>query len=241
MSRGHLLGWPCACSNAKESIRRGEGRGYRVQSPTVEDIIQAVEVRGHLEGLAARLTAQSPGRSDHLPGMALAIKTIDTAIDELACHGGLDEAVIRRAQGANKVFHSAILSACGNDYVGYTCKQISHLPMLGRRINGFRSYRRGHTRSLRTRAVQASTGKRAASGDIRGHRKRGSGARRGNDARAFAHNDRIHPDLRKAGRKPDRRRPGRILGIRAPSINPLRRCMRERPHLGVTGPLHPIG
>lgn len=111
-------------------IRRGEGRGYRVQSPTVEDIIQAVEVRGHLEGLAARLTAQSPGRIDHLPGMALAIETIDTAIDELACRGGLDEAVIRRAQAANKVFHSAILSACGNDYVGYTCKQISHLPML---------------------------------------------------------------------------------------------------------------
>ncbi|MYA89230.1 MAG: GntR family transcriptional regulator, partial [Boseongicola sp. SB0662_bin_57] len=30
-------------------IRRGEGRGYMVQSPTVEDILQAVEVRGHLE------------------------------------------------------------------------------------------------------------------------------------------------------------------------------------------------
>ncbi len=111
-------------------IRRGEGRGYRVQSPTVQDILQAVEVRGHLEGLAARLMAQNPSRANHLPEMALAIEGINAAIDELTSLGGLDEAVIRRAQAANKVFHTEILSACGNDYVGYTCKQISHLPML---------------------------------------------------------------------------------------------------------------
>lgn len=111
-------------------IRRGEGRGYRVQSPTVEDILQAVEVRGHLESLAARLMAQRRGRADHLPKMALAIERIDAAIGELASLGGLDESVVRRAQAANKVFHTTILSACANDYVGYTCEQISHLPML---------------------------------------------------------------------------------------------------------------
>ena len=48
-------------------IRRGEGRGYRVQSPTVEDILQAVEVRGHLESLAARLFAQRADRTNFLP------------------------------------------------------------------------------------------------------------------------------------------------------------------------------
>ena len=112
------------------AIRRGEGRGYRIQSPTVEGILQAVEVRGHLEGLGARLMAQNPGRAGHLPDMARAIGMIDAAIEDLAGLGGLEEAVIRRAQAANKAFHSAILSACGNDYVGYTCDQISHLPML---------------------------------------------------------------------------------------------------------------
>ena len=111
-------------------IHRGEGRGYRVQSPTVEDILQAVEVRGHLESLAARLMAQNADRTGHLPEMALAIQKIDGAINELAMIGSLDETVIRRAQAANKAFHTAILFACGNDFVGYTCKQISHLPML---------------------------------------------------------------------------------------------------------------
>ena len=39
-------------------IRRSEGRGYFVNSPTVGDIMQAGQVRGHLEALAARLMSQ---------------------------------------------------------------------------------------------------------------------------------------------------------------------------------------
>ena len=111
-------------------IRRGEGRGYMVQSPTVADIIQAVEVRGHLESLAARLMAQSEDRFEYLSEMADAIDTIEEAIVDLERAGGLDDKIVRQAQGANKIFHSTILDACGNSYVGYTCQQISHLPML---------------------------------------------------------------------------------------------------------------
>ena len=111
-------------------IRRGEGRGYLVQSPTVEAILQAVEVRGHLESLAARLMAQNPDRFDFLPDMTSAIDTLESAIDDLVKLGELNENVTLRAQSANKTFHSAILSGCGNSYVKYTCEQISHLPML---------------------------------------------------------------------------------------------------------------
>ena len=111
-------------------IRRGEGRGYLVQSPTVDDILQAVEVRGHLESLAARLMAQNPDRARHLADMARAIEQIDTSIGELERLGELNDAVTRNAQAANKLFHTTILNSCGNDYVAYTCNQISHLPML---------------------------------------------------------------------------------------------------------------
>lgn len=111
-------------------IRRGEGRGYLVQSPTLDDIMKAVEVRGHLESLAARLMAQNPSRSDFLPEMSQAIDLLEGAIDDLAARGDLDETTTRRAQAANKVFHSAILAGCGNSYVQYACEQISHLPML---------------------------------------------------------------------------------------------------------------
>ncbi len=111
-------------------IRRGEGRGYLVQSPTVEGILQAVEVRGHLESLAARLMAQNPDRANHLTDMDRAIDVGAEAIEKLTKVGSFDGAVIREAQSANKIFHSTILAGCGNDYVGYTCEQISHLPML---------------------------------------------------------------------------------------------------------------
>lgn len=107
-------------------IRRGEGRGYTVVSPTVEEILQAVQVRGHLESLAARLMSMSEERSQHLPHMARAIEDIAVVLKR----GDLDDASRREAQAANKVFHKTILNACGNDYVGYACEQISHLPML---------------------------------------------------------------------------------------------------------------
>lgn len=111
-------------------VRRGEGRGYTVQSPTVDDILQAVEVRGHLESLAARLMARHPDRAGHLGTMAGAVEALDAAIGELERLGRLDNGVIRKAQSANRAFHSAILAGCGNGYVGYTCDRISHLPML---------------------------------------------------------------------------------------------------------------
>lgn len=107
-------------------IRRGEGRGYTVQSLTVADILQAVQVRGHLESLAARLMAQAPDREEYLPAMAGAIELLDEQIEL----GRIDEPMIYRMQAANKTFHTTILDACGNEYVGFTCRQISHLPML---------------------------------------------------------------------------------------------------------------
>ncbi|MEO0388001.1 MAG: GntR family transcriptional regulator [Pseudomonadota bacterium] len=107
-------------------IRRGVGRGYIIQSPTIADIKQAVQVRGHLESLAARLMAQAPDRHARLPDMAAAIDTIERAVDE----GRLDVDVIRRMHSANRTFHQMMLQGCGNAYVGFTCRQISHLPML---------------------------------------------------------------------------------------------------------------
>jgi len=107
-------------------VQRGEGRGYTVQSPTVADILQAVQVRGHLESLAARLLAQSPEREQHLPAMAGAIETIEQLLEV----GQIDESIIQKMQAANKIFHSTILDSCGNEYVGFACQQISHLPML---------------------------------------------------------------------------------------------------------------
>jgi len=107
-------------------IQRGEGRGYRVHIPTVADILQAVQVRGHLESLAARLMAQSSERHEHLSKLSGAIERIN----ELLEPGQIDEKMIHQMRAENAIFHSTILEGCGNDYVSLTCKQIRHLPML---------------------------------------------------------------------------------------------------------------
>lgn len=107
-------------------ISRGEGRGYTIQTPTIADIRQAVQVRGQLESLAARLLAMSPDRANSLLDMERAIDTMDAMINS----GRLDEPNIRQMQAGNELFHTTILKNCGNQYVAYTCKQLSHLPML---------------------------------------------------------------------------------------------------------------
>jgi len=107
-------------------IRKGEGRGYLVQSPTVADVMQAVQVRGHLESLAARLMAQSPGRDNVLPTISAAIEEID----QLVAAGKMDDPSLRAMQKQNAIVHQTILENCGNDFVSFTCNQISHLPMM---------------------------------------------------------------------------------------------------------------
>ncbi|MEM7302626.1 MAG: GntR family transcriptional regulator [Pseudomonadota bacterium] len=107
-------------------IRKSEGRGYVVGEITVDDIRQAVLVRGHLESLAARLMAQSKRRQSDLDQMARAIDRIEALTDI----GRLDDEIIRGMHAANVEFHSTVLEGCGNDYVKFTCNQISHLPML---------------------------------------------------------------------------------------------------------------
>ena len=107
-------------------IRRSEGRGYFVNSPTVGDIMQAVQVRGHLEALAARLMAQSDSKDNVLIRLEQAVDEIDRLIGL----GRMDDQTLRDLQVQNALFHKTILDGCGNDFVSFTCNRISHLPML---------------------------------------------------------------------------------------------------------------
>lgn len=107
-------------------IRRLDGRGYEVSEITVGDISKAVEVRGHLESLAARLMAERENDELALATIADAVGRIDALIEGAR----LDDDIIRRMQSANADFHQTILTACGNEYVAFTCDRISHLPML---------------------------------------------------------------------------------------------------------------
>jgi len=70
--------------------------------------------------------AQSPDRLSTLPILEAAIEEID----RLILVGKMDHASIRLIQKQNAVFHKTILECCGNDFIGFTCSRISHMPML---------------------------------------------------------------------------------------------------------------
>ena len=107
-------------------VRRSDGRGYYVNAPNVDDILKAVAVRGHLESLAARLMCQEPDRHARISVMKGAIDEIERLIDTHQ----MDDATLVLMQKQNAIFHQNILDGCGNDFVGFTCGRISHLPML---------------------------------------------------------------------------------------------------------------
>lgn len=107
-------------------VRRADGRGYFVKNPSVQDIRQAVQVRGNLEAMAARLMAQSDGRHNAVHKLEHGIEAIDAWIKI----GKMDDSSLRQLQNYNALFHKTILDSCGNDFIGFTCRQISHLPML---------------------------------------------------------------------------------------------------------------
>jgi len=86
-------------------IRRSEGRGYFVNSPTVGDIMQAVQVRGHLEALAARLMSQSDSKDNVLIRLEQAVDELDRLIGL----GRMDDQTLRDMQAQNALFHKTIL------------------------------------------------------------------------------------------------------------------------------------
>ena len=107
-------------------LLRGTGRGYIVQSPTVSDIKQAVLVRCHLESLAARLIAQSTEREEACNKLQNVIDEIERLINI----GKINDQTCKDMQQYNATFHQTILEGCGNDFVGFTCNRLNHLPML---------------------------------------------------------------------------------------------------------------
>jgi GntR family transcriptional regulator of vanillate catabolism len=96
---------------AQEGLLAPAGaRGYLVREFTVKDIMDAIELRGALEGMAARLVAES-GPSSEL------LRELDACIAE-------GEAIVRRGRQdgdedvrwseMNGRFHDALIAACDN-------------------------------------------------------------------------------------------------------------------------------
>jgi GntR family transcriptional regulator, vanillate catabolism transcriptional regulator len=85
-------------------------RGYLVRSFSFKDIIDAIEVRGLIEGMAARLVAEA-GPTE---AMLAKLETCVTEGHDILEAGPLDAQSDARWAAMNGRFHALIIGACGN-------------------------------------------------------------------------------------------------------------------------------
>lgn len=104
-------------------IRQG-ARGYAVRQMTPNDLAGAVEVRGVLEGLAARQAAER-GLSSETQEILLQCLAQGDALFE---KGYVSEDDLAEYHDINKRFHQAIVDASGNAAIGEALARNEHLP-----------------------------------------------------------------------------------------------------------------
>ncbi|CUB05053.1 GntR family transcriptional regulator [Marinomonas fungiae] len=100
------------------------GRGYEVRSVSVAEIIGAVEVRGVLEGLAARQAAERGLSEAHRSEL----QTLLDLGDEILAGDQLNEADLERYQQMNKRFHDIVIEAAHNPAIQAALSRNEHLP-----------------------------------------------------------------------------------------------------------------
>jgi len=100
------------------------GRGYRVRNVSAQDIAGAVEVRGVLEGLAARQAAEHGLAPAQLDGLRQCLADGDA----LFLKGHVSEEDLQLYHDLNLRFHQIIIQASGNPAIADALARNDHLP-----------------------------------------------------------------------------------------------------------------
>jgi GntR family transcriptional regulator, vanillate catabolism transcriptional regulator len=105
-------------------LEKAGARGYQVRVATRQDIIDGVEVRGVLEGLAARRA----GERGVAATTADVLRRCLADGDAIFAKGHLTEADLAGYQDMNIRFHTAILEAGGGSAIREALARNDHLP-----------------------------------------------------------------------------------------------------------------
>lgn len=100
------------------------GGGYTVRSFSERDIAEAIELRGTLEGLSARLAAEH-GASPAALGEARAC--LDE-IDSVLARPALDDEAFSRYVRLNERFHALLSDMAGSQVIGKELERVARLP-----------------------------------------------------------------------------------------------------------------
>lgn len=100
------------------------GRGYRVRVLSEADVSDAIELRGTLEGLAARMAAE---RGAEAPLLARAERCLD-AIDRVLDAAGWGDEAFSRYVALNSEFHDILLDMSGSSFMQRELERVKRLP-----------------------------------------------------------------------------------------------------------------
>jgi GntR family transcriptional regulator of vanillate catabolism len=98
--------------------------GYAVRGFSEQDINDAIEVRGTIEGLAARMAAERGASRIVLGEMKECLALIDKVLDD----GAVDLDHLTRYAGCNERFHALLLQAADSPIVSRAMQRTASLP-----------------------------------------------------------------------------------------------------------------
>lgn len=101
-------------------------RGFRVRRVTLEEVAQAIDVRGVLEGLAARTAAES-GMPEELMQVLRDCVAEGRAVLEASTRDGAPDTP--RWVDMNVRFHAALVQAAANPVLAATLAQVTRTPL----------------------------------------------------------------------------------------------------------------
>ncbi|MAM61394.1 GntR family transcriptional regulator [Maritimibacter sp. UBA3975] len=104
-------------------LAKREKSGYEVKSYTEQDVFQAIEIRGILEGMAARLAAEADVSASHLQVMESVVTELDDVVGRLTTDSEQTEYV-----HLNNEFHRLLLEASESEMLAMSLERIKALP-----------------------------------------------------------------------------------------------------------------
>lgn len=117
-------------------LTHAPNRGFRVRSFTVDEVADAIEVRGELESLAARQAAERGLTSDLEQRLRAILAEAETLYKGLALE---DVSARARWIDLNAAFHAGIVEASGNRALAPALENLCRIPLAGPRAIVFNS------------------------------------------------------------------------------------------------------
>lgn len=116
-------------------LERLPTRGFEVRRVTLDEVAMAIDVRGALEGMAARLVAEIGASRDTLNALKSCLSEGRAFIDEATSSGQPIDTM--RWASMNMRFHEVLVSASANTVLASALKHVAKTPMAGPGALGF--------------------------------------------------------------------------------------------------------